>query len=82
MLLVTQWLYRKMREGGSSAKPIEFQFDSEALTGVWGGFVTLQRTLFKVNQFFESAASTNSTTWAGMRVAEFMARGIEVALVR
>ena len=47
VLLTAQWLYRKMGEGGSSAKPIEFQLTSEAL-GLWvlGGFPTLQRALF------------------------------------
>ena len=47
MLLIAQWLYRKMGEGGSSAKPIEFQLNSE-VSDKWGlgGFLTLRRTLF------------------------------------
>ena len=47
VLLTAQWLYRKIGEGGSSAKPIEFQLNSEVLdTWVLGGFTTLRRTLF------------------------------------
>ena len=47
VLLTGQWPYRKMGEGGSSAKPIEFQLNSEVLDRwVLGGFPTLRRTLF------------------------------------
>ena len=47
VLLTAQWLYRKMGEGGSSAKPIEFQLSSEVLGRLFlGGFPTLRRTLF------------------------------------
>ena len=45
--LTAQWLYRKMGEGESSAKPIEFQLNSEVLGRLFlGGFPTLRRTLF------------------------------------
>jgi hypothetical protein len=47
VLLIAQWLYRKRGEGGSSAKPIEFQLNSEVLDRLFlGGFSTLRRTLF------------------------------------
>ena len=47
MLLIAQWLYRKMGEGGSSAQPIEFQLNSKVLDRLFlGGFPTLRRTLF------------------------------------
>jgi hypothetical protein len=47
VLLTAQWLYRKMGEGESSAKPIEFQLNSEVLSRLFlGGFPTLRRTLF------------------------------------
>ena len=47
MLLIAQWLYRKMGEGGSSAQPIEFQLNSEVLDRLFlGGFPTLRRTIF------------------------------------
>ena len=47
MLLIAQWLYRKMGEGGSSAQPIEFQLNSKVLDRLFlGGFPSLRRTLF------------------------------------